>query len=82
MDGKAKPTDILKESTDMTPLNGPTKEREKDPPKAPEAPPAAKTHWIDYVARILFPIVYFSFVTFYWIHYINHPESAMGGVTE
>ncbi|XP_058958901.2 gamma-aminobutyric acid receptor subunit alpha-3 [Pocillopora verrucosa] len=82
MDGKAKPTDILKESTDMTPLNGPTKEREKDPPKAPEAPPAAKTHWIDYVARILFPIVYFSFVTFYWIYYINHPESAMGGVTE
>ena len=63
----------------MTPLNGPTKEAEKEPPKPP-AP--IKSHWIDRVARIIFPLVYFSFIVFYWIYYMNHPESALSAVTE
>lgn len=79
MDGKTKPNDLPKENTVVAPLNGPTKEAGKGPPK----PPAAiKTHWIDRTARIIFPTVYFSFIIFYWIYYINHPESALGEVTE
>lgn len=63
----------------MTPLNGPSKEVTKEAPKTPKA---VKTHWIDILARIIFPICYFSFVVFYWIHYINHPESALGAAIE
>ena len=79
MDSKNTSNDLPKESTEMTPLNGPTKEVEKEPPKPP-AP--IKSHWIDRVARVIFPLVYFSFIAFYWVHYINHPESALGAVTE
>lgn len=70
MDSKNKPD----EQIPMVPLNGPSKEPEKEPPKAPTA---VKSHWIDLVSRVLFPVVYFSFVVFYWIHYTNHPESAI-----
>ena len=59
----------------MMPLNGPSKVPDKEPPK-PEA--KFKTHWIDCVSRVIFPIIYFSFIIFYWIYYINHPESALG----
>jgi len=79
MDSKITTNDLPKESTEMTPLNGSTKEVEKEPPKPP-AP--IKSHWIDRVARVIFPLVYFSFIVFYWVHYINHPESALSAVTE
>ncbi len=79
MDDKKKLNDLPKETTEMTPLNGPNKETKKEAPKAP-AP--VKAHWIDIVARIVFPLCYFSFIAFYWVYYINHPESALGAVTE
>ena len=79
MDSKITSNDLPKESTEMTPLNGPTKEEEKEPPKPPEP---IKSHWIDRVARVIFPLVYFSFIAFYWVYYINHPESALSAVTE
>lgn len=75
MDSKNNPNDLPKENTVVAPVNGPNKDADKDPPKKP-AP--VKNHWIDLVARVIFPMVYFTFIIFYWIYYINHPESALG----
>ena len=66
-------TDKTDEQIPMVPVNGPCKE-ETAPPKPPIS---AKTHWIDLAARVIFPFIYFSFVIFYWIYYINHPDSAL-----
>lgn len=79
MDSKDKPNDLPKENTEMVPLNGPNKETDKELPKKP-AP--VKTHWVDIVARVIFPLAYFSFIAFYWVYYINHPESALSAVAE
>ncbi|XP_068746968.1 gamma-aminobutyric acid receptor subunit beta-2-like [Montipora capricornis] len=70
IDDKNKPD----EQIPMVQMNGPSKEEEKEPHKAPSI---IKTHWIDIAARILFPLIYFSFVAFYWIYYLNHPDSAL-----
>ncbi|XP_073239656.1 gamma-aminobutyric acid receptor subunit beta-2-like [Porites lutea] len=58
----------------MTPLNGDSKMIDKEPPKTPEN---VKNHWIDCVSRVVFPVIYFSFIIFYWIYYFNHPDSAL-----
>ena len=58
----------------MTPLNGDSKMIDKEPPKTPEN---VKNHWIDCVSRVVFPVIYFSFIIFYWIYYLSHPDSAL-----
>ena len=40
-----------------------------EPPK-PKAP-TSDTHWIDKVARVLFPLCYFSFVFSYFAYYAS-----------
>ena len=69
MDGKNKPDELP-----MMPLNGDSKMIDKEPPKTPEN---VKNHWIDCVSRVAFPVIYFSFIIFYWIYYLNHPDSAL-----
>ena len=58
----------------MTPLNGDNKMIDKEPPRTPEN---VKNHWIDCVSRVVFPVIYFSFIIFYWIYYLNHPDSVL-----
>lgn len=78
MDGKNK-TD---EQIPMVPLNGPNKDLDTEK-ESPKMPADIKTHWIDCVSRVIFPLIYFSFVVFYWIYYMNHPDSAISAkVTE
>lgn len=70
MDSKNKPNELP-----MVSRNGLSKEDNKGTSKPPAR---VKSHWIDCVARIAFPLIYFSFIGFYWIYYMNHPESALG----